>query len=618
MSSWSRKIPFKVDIAGVIHIMGTALYSRPEAAIRELIQNAHDAVTRRRRRELGYQGRIEIRQHPEQGAIEFHDDGIGINADEAERYLGTLGIGITGLLKGEHPAAGDAKGSGEGLIGMFGIGLFSAFMLADKIIVESRPSGGEDSVRWTAGQGNEIELSNCERDAPGTRVRLELKPPFRYLAEDPSVMETTVKEYADFLDVPLFLNSNQARTNVIHTSWFDPTPDREAIELDLASYFEETPLDVIPVRITKPVSITGALYVTPQRTPGFAGEAAVTATVLGMVVSRDIRGLLPHWASFLRGVLELHSCSPTASREELVRNGRFEASRVALEAHLFNHFEKLAREEPARLEAILTWHRYTLAGAALTEPRLRALLRRTYTFTTSRGPLNFDAILKASGADPLFETEFERVLWYNTDRRQEGWVNSLFADHSAPCVHALRSFEESLLVSMVGDIETERVDLRFASPSSTGFATEILGVEDLEDAPRQWQQYLAETEATIRCASFKTEQPVMAFLNERHELMRTFEELKKQGTVPAGFQRLIDAHFSEYETSRNEVLLNRNHRLVARALEQKTSSPLAGVLRLLVTNALTMAGAAVPRAAQRRQGEDLDWIAECLWGKDLK
>ena len=221
-----------------------------------------------------------------------------------------------------------------------------------------------------------------------------------------------------------------------------------------------------------------------------------------------------------------------------------------------------------------------------------------------------------SDADPIFETEFDRIVWYNTDRRQERWANSLFANHAAPCVHTLRSFEESLLAAMVGDSSEERpTDLRVASPSSAGFATEILGIDDLEDAPPHWQEFLAATDARIRCASFRSEQPAMAFLNERHELLRTFEDLKTQGIVPAGFQRLIDAHFDEHESLRNEVLLNRNHRLVARALEQATSSPLASVLRLLVLNALGAAGAAIPRPAQHQQADDLDWIAECLWGK---
>lgn len=615
MEHWTRTIPFKVDIAGVIHIMGSALYSRPDAAVRELIQNAHDAVMRRRQRELGYRGQIEIRQNAEQNLLEFRDDGFGLNAEDAERYLGTLGIGLTGLLKGEHPASEASKGDGDELIGMFGIGLFSAFMIAERMVVESRRVDADDAIRWDAGEGTEIELSSCDRTEPGTLIRLHIKPDFQQLAADGELMEKIVKEYADFLSVPIFLNGSQARINVIQTSWFDPTPDREAIELELASYFDESPLEVIPVQISKPTAVSGSLYVSPQRTPGFADEAVVTATVRRMVISRRIRGLLPDWASFLRGVLEVRTCSPTASREDLVRDREFALVQETLEAHLFDHFDKLATDDAARLESILAWHRYTFAGAALVEPRLRALLRRTYKFPTSHGVLTFEEILDRSDTDPIYETDFDRVVWYNTDRRQEGWANSLFADHAAPCVHTLRSFEESLLAAMVGDAETH-TDMRFASPSSPGFAAEILGVDDLEDAPPEWSEYLAETEASIQCASFRSDQPVMAFLNERHELMRTFEELKKQGVVPSGFQRLIDAHFDENEASRNEVLLNRNHRLVARALEQKTSSPLASVLRLLVANALRTAGASLPGGAQRQQAADLDWIAECLWGKE--
>src|SRR5689334_15105329 len=99
MPVWSRQIPFQVDVAGVIEIMGSSLYSRPDTPIRELIQNAHDAVMRRRRRELSYQGRIDIEQDAAGHVLRFRDDGIGLNAAEAEKYLSTLGIGLTGLIK---------------------------------------------------------------------------------------------------------------------------------------------------------------------------------------------------------------------------------------------------------------------------------------------------------------------------------------------------------------------------------------------------------------------------------------------------------------------------------------------------------------------------------------
>jgi hypothetical protein len=245
-------------------------------------------------------------------------------------------------------------------------------------------------------------------------------------------------------------------------------------------------------------------------------------------------------------------------------------------------------------------------------------LRQTYRFTTSAGPLTCDEILQRSAADPLFETEADRVVWYNTDRRQERWVNTLFTQNDSPCVQTLRSFEESLLAAMTGDHAAsrgEQVDLRIASPSAQGFASQILGVHDLEDASAEWQDYLSSTDAKVLVATFRTDQPVMAFLNDRHELQKTYEELKKQGTVPAGFQRLIDSHFEQDEPARNEVLLNRNHRLVKRAMEQRPGTPLASVLRLLVVSALNSAGASIPREAHSQQSDDLDWIAEALWGQ---
>lgn len=630
-ADWSKTIPFKVDIAGIIEIMGASLYSRPDTPIRELVQNAHDGIMRRRQNDLGYTGRIDIRQHAGENAISFTDDGIGLSADEAEEYLGTLGVGITGLIKKKSPVISDRSADAGMLIGQFGIGLFSAFMLADRMVVETRRSdtNEDDGVRWKAGPGTDIHLSGCVRPTPGTTVKLFLKEDYKEFAKNEQLLEEAVREYADFLPVPIYLNDTppedpkaqtpaKPRVNVINVAWFDPTPDEESVEMALEDYFEEAPLDVIPVRIERPVSIAGALYITPRRVPGFSDEATVAVTVRRMVISRHIQGLIPEWASFLRGVLELNDNSPTASREDLVRDDRFHLVRHMLENLLFEHLEELAETDMPRLQAMITWHRYTLAGAALTEPRLRDLLRETYRFPTSQGQLTFEEILAKSLADPLYETDAEHVIWYNTDRRQEHWANTLFAGHDVPCVHTLMSFEESLLSAMASDLNAEgaAVDLRIASPGVPGFAECILGIQDIETADETWQTFFESTGAKVFTASFQTDQPVMAFLNERRELLRTFEALKKEGTIPTGFQRMIDAHLSSDTPDANEVLLNRNHRLVARALSKSTSHPLASVLRLLVLGALNSAGATVDRAAHQQQSDDLDWIAEALWGRD--
>jgi HSP90 family molecular chaperone len=472
-------------------------------------------------------------------------------------------------------------------------------------------------VRWSAGLGNDIELSFCDKAETGTLVRLHLRQEMLPWCLDAQLLERAVRDYADYLPIPIYLNDQEARINLIHSEWFDPTPDMDSLEMELAAHFDESPLDVIPIHVSQPVPISGALYVTPERLPGFASAATVKATVMRMVVSSHVEELLPEWASFVRGVLELPSCRPTASREELVRDQAFVAARGAIEERLFSHFEELSRTAPVRFQSLLTWHRYMWAGHALTTPRLRKLMYHTYPFQTSQGTLTAQAIIERSRANALVETEYDYVVWYNTDRRQERWINSLFAQHQVPCVHATRSFEESLLTALVADQSHEQsIDLRYTAPGSPGFASCILGVRDVEDASSDWCEFLEAIDARLMCASFREDVPVMAFLNERADMQQTFEELKKQGTIPSAFQRIIDRHMEEQPSSRNEVLLNRSHRLVQRALSQKTNSPLASVLRLLVAQSLTAAGAALPASMQQVQTDDLDWITDALWGKN--
>ena len=127
-------------------------------------------------------------------------------------------------------------------------------------------------------------------------------------------------------------------------------------------------------------------------------------------------------------------------------------------------------------------------------------------------------------------------------------------------------------------------------------------------------QFHAENRVAILLSTFNGERFLPAQLESL--LAQTFEELRKEGDIPQGFQRLIDAHFRQAPAGKNEVILNRDHRLVQRALRNGSRSPLASVLRLLVLNSLTAAGAGRSKEASQIQMEDLDWIADALWGQN--
>ncbi len=616
MSDFIEKtFPFTVDLPGLIDLMGTALYSQPSAAIRELVQNAHDSIVRRRMLDLDFQGTIRFFQNTEAGTLVIEDDGIGLNAQEAEKYLGTLGIGITGLLRREARNNREPSDS-SGLIGQFGIGLLSAFLLSDEITVDSLRYG-EDAVpiRWEADNSTIIRLSRGDKQTPGTRITLRLREGQRFYGESEETLEEAIRQYADFLNVPIFVNDHSQRVNLARPIWFEPEADEDDLVLALEGWFHETPLSVIPIRIEKPVTIQGALYISPQRLPGFSDQAKVATTIRRMIISRSIQGLMPPWAPFVRGVLDLPDCRPTASREELVRDERFEEVREAIEKILFDYFENLAEKKPGLWEALLGWHRYTLAGSALENERLLRLLRKTYRFSTHRGKLTFDEILERSPANPLFEDDADYVIWYHGDRRQEAAIETIFAELKTPCVHATLMFEEPLLCDMAGDVIGEKridIDCRVAVPGAKGFSATVLGAHDAAPLPDDWDEYFEAIDAKIFSAQCEGYQPVFAFLNERHDLVKTLDTLKKGGSIPASFQRMIDKHLEGEELPRNEIVLNRRHPLVSRALDGDPNSPLAGVLRVLVFQSVQSAGAQLPKEAREEIETDLQKIAEVL------
>ena len=321
---------------------------------------------------------------------------------------------------------------------------------------------------------------------------------------------------------------------------------------------------------------------------------------------------MPIWAPFLRGVLELPNCSPTSNREDLVRDAVFDSVCDSISDEIYAHFDELTRNQPHRWQSILHWHRYTFAGMAIHDEKLRVLLSSTYKFITSHGELTIEQILARSRADALVESEADFVVWYNADRRQESWLNEFFSNSSSPCVHTLRSFEETLLASMLGELTEEQVDLRPASPSSSNFCESILGLDERIDASDEWHTFFDSLDSNIFIASSPSKQPVIAFVNERYELSKTFDDLRENGELPKGFQRLIDQHFQRSPAGKNEIILNSEHRLVRRALEQGTAHPLASVLRILVIAALSKAGARIKSIAQELQSEDLESIADAL------
>ena len=387
----------EVDLGGLLTVLGSHLYSTPAVAVRELVQNAHDSISRRRIEDPAFEGgAIELEGDPASGVLIVRDDGAGMTRAEVTRFLATIGAGATR----------EARERGEGeedLIGLFGLGFLSAFIIADRTLVRStshRAPG--EGVEYRSTTGERYALADAEPRAIGTEVTLQLGAEHRALS-DPGTLTEIVARYCRLLDVPVRVGGE-----VINA---DPPPWRDGTEVSehpaqrhrrlraFAEAFDPafSPVCFAEVEPEGDSDARGLLWVQDAATYGGSDNRRLAVYVRGMLVDDDARALLPRWAGFVSGVVESTALTPTASREELQRDNGYEAVRAALKEALVSGLARVAREEPEAWARVLTRHNEALLGAALADERVEALVAADLHVATSDGDMTARELLEAGG-----------------------------------------------------------------------------------------------------------------------------------------------------------------------------------------------------------------------------
>ena len=211
----SPKGRFQLHLPGLLKVLAEHLYSTQRVGVRELIQNAHDSCVRRalERSEPGYRPRIDLTIDPTNRLLRVADNGSGLSEREIHDDLTVIGRGYTRELR-ERLVTDDPTLSRE-LIGQFGIGFLSAFLLASEGTVETRPVGGPP-LRCSSTGDEEFDLAVGDRLEPGTTVELRLKPSSLFLLHEDNLVEV-VREYADFVPTPIHVHDSQSRA--WHLAW---------------------------------------------------------------------------------------------------------------------------------------------------------------------------------------------------------------------------------------------------------------------------------------------------------------------------------------------------------------------------------------------------------------
>jgi molecular chaperone HtpG len=348
------------DWEGLINLLAKHLYSEKRIFIREIIQNAHDAIVRRRHHQPGFGGHIDIKAEASSGTITFTDDGVGMDESSLTQFLSIVGKGETRIEK-EHI---------EGLIGQFGIGFLSAFVVAEKVEVLTQKWSDRSGWLWVNTGSRRYEISPSSLSKPGTSVTVFVNKSELGILQGAEIRDV-IKRYADMLLVPIYVNSQYSQINTGRMPWEFSNSDNETTRLACLAYLEarmrDSVLEVIPFDLSLPncPRAQGALYISSTRVFALDAPRNVEVYLNRMFVSRDVPEILPEWASFVNGVINSSDLQPTAARDNIVRDHQFERLRRALGDLIIGHLEKLRDGDPYRFTEILRYHALRIRAACL-------------------------------------------------------------------------------------------------------------------------------------------------------------------------------------------------------------------------------------------------------------
>lgn len=374
----------KVDLSGLLTVLGQHLYSTPAVALRELAQNGHDSITRRRMEDPAFSSGA-IRVWAENGdTVIIEDDGAGLTEPEIHSYLATLGAGYTRLLR--------EKTSDDKLIGMFGLGFISAFVLADTVsVITTSFQRPHETWHYRSNGGQRYSVEAAESRPIGTCVTLSLRDQFTDLAQN-AHLEYILARYCVLLSHPIHVGGQTQPINHEPPPWRLPHGEEPVVrmrrrKLDFASRFETAfePICTMDVLADAQAGVHGMLWVQDGGSYATSDNRNLSVFVRGMLLDDDARDLLPVWAGFIGGVIEADLLTPTASREDLQRDEQYGRVQAALEEAVIVGLQHVRRQQPEAWQRILARHNEALMGAALCNHRLFDLLADAVHVASSMG-----------------------------------------------------------------------------------------------------------------------------------------------------------------------------------------------------------------------------------------
>ncbi|QKG66166.1 molecular chaperone HtpG [Pseudomonas sp. B14-6] len=363
---------FQTEVKQLLHLMIHSLYSNKEIFLRELISNASDAVDKLRFEALskpellegGSELKIRVSFDKDAKTVTLEDNGIGMSREDAITHLGT--IAKSGTADFMKHLSGDQKKDSH-LIGQFGVGFYSAFIVADKVDVFSRRAGSaaSEGVHWSSKGEGDFEVATVEKAERGTRIVLHLKSGEDEFA-DGWRLRNIIKKYSDHIALPIELPKEVAAVEgeekpavewetVNRASALWTRPRTEIKDEEYQEFYKhiahdfENPLSWSHNKVEGKLEYSSLLYV-PTRAPFdlYQREApkGLKLYVQRVFVMDQAESFLPLYLRFIKGVVDSNDLSLNVSREILQKDPIIDSMKSALTKRVLDMLEKLAKNEP--------------------------------------------------------------------------------------------------------------------------------------------------------------------------------------------------------------------------------------------------------------------------------
>ena len=364
---------FEADTGKILNIVINSLYSDRDIFLRELLSNASDAIHKRKL--LGQtqpdilnsdEDQILVTVDEKKKTVEIIDTGIGLNADDLTETLGTIARSGTSSFLDSIEEAADSKNAAKALIGKFGVGFYSAFMVAEKVVVTTRKAGEAGASIWESDgkAGYTITASNDEQPV-GTSIKLFLRKDAKEYAAMHKLKEL-IKKYSDHILVPIFVQSKDVereQANSAQALW-TKSPS-EVSEEEYTEFYKgslsafDEPYITLHNKTEGSIDFTNLLFV-PQTAPFDLFEperkTKVSLYINRVFISQDVDGVLPNWLRFVKGVLDTTSLDLNVSREMVQNSPVIKKISKSVTKRVLSELKKKLKKDEAGYDAF--WEQF--------------------------------------------------------------------------------------------------------------------------------------------------------------------------------------------------------------------------------------------------------------------